>query len=86
MASMLSESLLLSSLEKSRMSLMRLIRRSVLAWQMRGAPFCGAGSLWNRSSERSSSDPLIDVIGVRTSCDTTATNSDLRRSSSFVRS
>ena len=68
------------------MSLMRVISRSVFAWQMLSSSFCGGGSLWNRSSPRSSSEPLIDVSGVRTSCETTATNSDLSRSSSLVRS
>jgi hypothetical protein len=84
--SMLSESFDDSSLEKSRMSLMRLISRSAFAWQMLSSSFCGGGSLWNRSSPRSSSEPLIEVSGVRTSCETTATNSDLSRSSSLVRS
>ncbi len=73
-----------SSFEKSRMSLMsRSSRCEFVAAARRNCAWRGS-SFQKRSSDRSSRLPMTTVMGVRSSCDTMATNSDFRRSSSSV--
>ncbi len=69
-----------SSFSMSRMSLISSVRRSQLFKAMLTRPAARSGSLPATPADTRPSEPRIEVSGVRSSCETVATNSFFMRS------